>query len=235
VTDYIAQRYKGYAVVWNSVNACTTQPVYQEMKRLGYLFLPARSVYILEQFEGFPRSIRREIRWDTKLLQTSGFHCADSIPDHEVVALYNQLYVDKYSQNNPKYNQELVKLTRERGLIRYIALKTAEGNAAGVLGYFARQGIMTTPILGYDFSYDKAVGLYRQLSIKLFWEAKEKGYVLHSSSGVGRFKMARGNRRYWEYRVVAVENTSVFTQTAFRLLRLIITKIGVPMMDKLKL
>ncbi len=235
VTEFISRVHKGYTVIWNSINQRTTADAYQELKRQGYLFLPSRSVYILDRFEGFPRSIRREIRWDTKLLHDCEFGFEDAICASDILALYNNLYIKKYSHYNPKFTSEYIAFTQERSLINYLPLIATDGKAAGIIGYFSRKGVMTTPILGYDFSYDKSVGLYRRLSIKLFYEAKENGQILHCSSGVGRFKMARGSERFWEYRVVCTENISRIKRLAFRLLQLIIARIGVPMMDKLKL
>ena len=130
-----------------------------------------------------------KLRKDIKLLNNSEFHFERISFENDIIELYNELYIKKYSHYNPKFNNEFTKLTGNNNLINFFALKNSEGKTVAVLGYFVRKNVMTTPIFGYDFTFDKSAGLYRQLSIKLFLEAKENGYILNSSSGVGRFKM----------------------------------------------
>ena len=56
-----------HAVVWASINAVTTRDLFHEMQRHNYLFVPARSVYLTERFEGFPKDVRRRLRNDLRL------------------------------------------------------------------------------------------------------------------------------------------------------------------------
>jgi len=53
--------------VWASINAVTTRDLFHEMQRHNYLFVPARSVYLTERFEGFPKDVRRRLRNDLRL------------------------------------------------------------------------------------------------------------------------------------------------------------------------
>jgi len=235
ITEFVAQAHKDYSVAWNSINNSTTKEIYEEMQTQNYLFVPSRSIYILSQFEGFSSVTTCELRRDKKLLDESPFHFEKTSYDKDIIKLYNNLYIDKYSHFNPKFNNEFAKLAGGNELLEYYVLKKGNGENVASLGYFARQGIMTTPIVGYDFSYDKSVGLYRQLSIKLFSEAKENGYILNHSSGVGRFKMKRGAKRHWEYRVFYTKNINFYRRFIHKLLQLALNKVGVPMMDKKKL
>jgi len=235
ITEFVAQAHKDYAVAWNSINDFTTKELYNEMKRQKHLFVPSRSIYILSQFDGFTSKITCELRRDAKLLEQSDFHFEKVFYESDIVKLYNNLYIQKYSHYNPKFKVEFTELTGNNKLIEYLVLKSASGNAVAVLGYFARQGVMTTPIVGYDFSYDKSAGLYRQISIKLFLEAKKHNNILNHSSGVGRFKMKRGAKRYWEYRVISTVGIGIYRRFIFKVLQFVINKIGVPMMDKMKL
>ena len=235
ITDFIAQAHKGYAVAWNSVNDFTVKEIYHEMKKQKYLFVPSRSIYVLSQFDEFRSDISYKIRKDIKLLDNSEFHFEKILYENNIIELYNNLYIKKYSHYNPKFNIEFAKLTGNNQLLNFFALKNAESNTVAILGYFVRQNIMTTPIFGYDFTFDKSTGLYRQLSIKLFLEGKKRGYILNSSSGVGRFKMERGAKRYWEYRVISTKGINIYRRFIFSALQFIINKIGVPMMDKMKL
>jgi len=235
ITEFIAQAHKGYAVAWNSINDVTTEKFYFEMKKQKYLFMPSRSIYILSEFDGFTRAAARELRKDIKFLACSAFHFEKILYEEDVVKLYNNLYIQKYSHYNPKFNDEFVKLTGNNRLLNYFALKNSEGETVAVLGYFVRQDIMTTPVFGYDFAFDKSVGLYRQLSIKLFLEAREHDYILNRSSGVGHFKMRRGAKRHWEYRAVYTAGIGTYRRFIFKTLQFVINKIGVPIMDKMKL
>lgn len=199
------------------------------------MFIPSRSIYILRQFDGFPSKIKCELRRDARLLENSGFHCQKTAYESDILNLYNNLYIQKYSHYNPKFTNEFVTLMSENELLSFHVLKTAQDKTIAVSGHFDRQGIMTTPIVGYDFSYDKSYGLYRQISIKLFLEAKKHNYILNHSSGVGRFKMNRGAERYWEYRVIFTKEINFYRRLIYKVLQFVINKIGVPMMDKMKL
>ncbi|MCL2548539.1 MAG: hypothetical protein FWE76_05155 [Symbiobacteriaceae bacterium] len=235
ISEFIAQTHRGYAVAWNSLNMLTTRELYNEMEKQGFLLLPSRSIYIVERFEGFPHKITRELSLDTRLLQRSGFHFERIEYESDIVRLYNNLYIQKYSHFNPKFSDEFTKLTGENSLINYYALKDTCNRTVAVLGYFVRQQIMTAPVFGYDFSFSQSAGLYRQLSIKLFLEAKVNGVVLHSSSGAGHFKRQRGAKRYWEYRVLYTESIGFYRRFVLKILQMVINRIAVPVMDKMKL
>lgn len=235
ITDFIAKKYKGYTVTWNSVNEYTTKDFYDEMKINRYLFIPSRSIYIVKQYEKFSRKVRLDLSRDRNLLEHSPFYLEKIIYEDSIIELYNSLYIQKYSSYNPKFKKEFAELTGHNGLLDFYTLKNDKRETVGILGYFIRQGIMTAPIVGYDFSYDKSEGLYRQLTIKMFLEAQKHKHILHASSGVGHFKRNRGAERLWEYRVIYDKTVSKYRKAALKILQAVICKIGVPMMDKMKL
>ncbi len=235
ITEYIARNHKGYAVAWNSINECTTKDIYDEMQAQNYLFIPSRSIYIVNRYDGFPRRIKRELCRDQNLLNHSKFNFEKISYENSIIKLYNNLYIEKYSQYNPKFTNEFAKLLEHKNLLKFFALKDTDYTTVGVLGYFIRQGVMTAPMVGYDFTYDKSAGLYRQLTIKMFLDAKKHGYILNASSGVGQFKRNRGAERFWEYRVIYTKTINKYRRLIFKILQTVISKIGVPMMDKMKL
>lgn len=96
-----------------------------------------------------------------------------------------------------------------------------------VLGYYTRNGTMTTPIFGYaaDGSEDK--GLYRMMSARLVLEAENNGCVLNNSSGASKFKMWRGAEPSVEYSALYHAHLSPRRRAGYLLLEFIVNGIAV--------
>ena len=64
-----------------------------------------------------------------------------------VVHLYNQLYLDKYSQHNPHFSVALVALWQRTGVLRMWGLRTREGRLDGVVGVMQSAGRDIFPVV----------------------------------------------------------------------------------------
>lgn len=104
-----------------------------------------------------------------------------------------------------------------------------------MLGFFCRDGVMTTPLFGYDTALPQELGLYRMLSAALLKLARENGHLLHESSGAAQFKRNRGARADIEYSAVFCAHLPRGTQLAWRSLAGLLTRVGIPVMRKYKL
>nr|WP_275051334.1 GNAT family N-acetyltransferase [Brevibacillus formosus] len=203
--------------------------------------VPSRYVYLFHPdwpAQGRWR-VRNTLNRDRKMLAKSGYR----ILRHEelgeqhverIVALYNALYLDKYSQHNPQFSVEFVRLAMQKRTLTLIGLEK-DGRLDGILGYFERNGVMTTPLFGYDTTLPKETGLYRMLSCLLVLEAESKGILLHQSAGVGAFKADRGAEGEPEYTAVYVKHLPFYRQAVWKVLAILLNRIGVKMVEKYQL
>jgi hypothetical protein len=190
-------------------------------------------------------STNAKARWlvkrDFTLLESNGYEViphqklsAADLP--RLVQLYRALYLEKYSFYNPQFGERFFELAWKEKLLHFHALRhSATGRIDAVLGYFCRNGIMTTPVFGYDTSLPQKTGLYRMLSAVLLDIAKENGHLLHESSGAAEFKRNRGAVSEIEYSGVYDAHLPAYRRAGWSLLQHILNRYGVPLMKKFKL
>ena len=61
-----------------------------------------------------------------------------------------------------------------------------------VIGFWEVDGVMTTPLFGYDTDAPAELGLYRMASWMVSISGKELNLLVNASGGVGAFKRQRG-------------------------------------------
>jgi hypothetical protein len=173
------------------------------------------------------------------MLQNSGYRVVPHEELHEalvgrIIDLYNALYLDKYSHQNPQFTHDFIRLALKKRTLTLIGLEK-DGQLDGILGYFERNGVMTTPLFGYDTTLPKEAGLYRMLSSLLVQEARKKELLLHQSAGVGAFKTDRGAVGEVEYTAVYVRHLPLSRRIVWRVLSWILLRFGVPLIQKYQL
>ncbi|WP_240413808.1 GNAT family N-acetyltransferase [Paenibacillus periandrae] len=243
IVDYVTKRFPAHSLAWRSLNRTTTSSQLESLAALGCRMVPSRQIYLLptNQSGGLPSKARWLIKRDYSLLQKNGYELIG--PDElkkadmpRLKELYNALYLDKYSRCNPWFNERFLDLARQERLLNLYALRHIEtGRIDAVLGYFNREGIMTTPVFGYDTQLPQATGLYRMLSAVLIRLALEHGYLLHESSGAAQFKRNRGAAADIEYTAIYDQHLPSYRRWGWSLLGYVLNKIGVPIMKKYKL
>jgi hypothetical protein len=96
---------------------------------------------------------------------------------------------------------ERKRLNKHRNAVKnnLIAFKLLEKEGAydGVIGYFHRNNVLTTPILGYEIAKGHENGLYRLLSLLIADEVLEKDYLGHFSAGAGNFNYSMQEKWKW--------------------------------------
>ncbi|MFN4149961.1 MAG: GNAT family N-acetyltransferase, partial [Candidatus Sericytochromatia bacterium] len=78
-------------------------------------------------------------------------------------------------------------------------------------------------------------GLYRLTALKILEDAIEKGYIVHQSSGVSKFKMHRGAEPSIEYMMVYYSHLSKRQQQPWKFFNKLSDKVVIPIMKKYKL
>jgi hypothetical protein len=242
VLSFVLEQFPEHAIVWRSLNRTTEDQLTTGLSELGCRLIPSRQIYLLptRQQEFLPSKARWLIKRDFKLVENNGYDVVD--PDEltkedipRLVELYNALYLDKYSLCNPWFTIRFLELARRERLLDLYALRHKQtGHIDAVLGFYCREGIMTTPIFGYDTSLPQSTGLYRMLSAVLIQLALQSGHLLHESSGAAQFKRNRGAFADIEYMAVYDRHLPLYRRWGWSLLEHTLQRIGVPLIKKYK-
>lgn len=223
-----------HAHAWRSVHAWRGEPLPVHLTALGYRALPARSCFVWDPHDADHRA-SRDLKNDARILRNRGFEVvgADQLTDGDAPrlrALYDALYLDKYSRHNPMFTDRFVRTALAGGLT--VRALRREGVLYGVLGYIHRAGFMTTPLFGYDTDLPVKTGLYRMCSRVLVDEAIERGLILHQSAGAASFKRNRHAEPVLEHTFVDVDHLPAGRRAAWEVLRQALEKVAVPLVER---
>ncbi|MBV9791835.1 MAG: GNAT family N-acetyltransferase, partial [Chloroflexi bacterium] len=240
IRDELIRRFPQHVIIFRSVNERLNAPLLHDLIALRFRPVFSRQVYIIDpateqQLYRKRKSIRRDIllskRSEYQWLSAEQLGPSDS---ERLAELYADLYLHKYSFDNPQFNAAFVTAALHDGWLRIWAL-AHNGRIDGVLGYVERHGVMTTPLLGYDRAVSAKAGLYRLLSLKLLEEAEQHGFVLHLSSGAADFKRHRGGQPAIEYNLVYDRHCARRQRLPWRMLDVLTRRAIVPVMQRFKL
>lgn len=240
ITELLVEAYPQRPIVFRSVNTALNQRIFEQLCGLGYAPVFSRQVYILDPAKGdYLRkdSYRRDLR-----VQRRSDYVWESRKDPEPAliahlrGLYDDLYLHKYSTLNPQFNTRFIEtaLAQDWLQLEWLRRPGAELPDA-VIGWFARDGIMTAPLVGYDRRRPEKAGLFRQATLRLLQEAVKRGYILHQSSGVSKFKLHRGAEASIEYNLVYTRHCSLPRRLPWRTLQLLTNRLLIPLMTRLGL
>ncbi|MGG1659125.1 GNAT family N-acetyltransferase [Brevibacillus sp. NRS-1366] len=241
ITHFCVERFPRHIIAFRSVCRKLCPDFYAGLKETGYIMVPSRYVYLFHP--DWPAlgkwRVRNTLRRDRQMLARSGYRILshDELEEEHaqrIVELYNALYLHKYSKYNPQFTVAFIRLAMQKRTLTLIGLEK-NGRLDGILGYFQRNGVMTTPLFGYDTSLPKETGLYRMLSSLLVQEAERQGMMLHQSAGVGAFKADRGAVGEPEYTAVYVNHLPLYRRWMWQAVAVLLDRIGIRMVEKYKL
>jgi Acetyltransferase (GNAT) domain len=241
ITAHLKDYFPTHTIIFRSIDTYLNNHLLDIFKQHNYQPIGSRQIYLFNPKE--IGSIGSKMRWrlkqDFNLIEKQGYEVIDGdlISTTEIprlVELYKALYLEKYSDNNPQFNEHLLELALKHKTLQIRALRKA-GKIDGVLGFYEINGVMTTPLLGYDPSLPQSVGLYRMLSAQLTTEATKRGVILHQSSGAASFKRFRGFAANIEYSAVYCLHLPLYRQLTWQVLGFLVNRIAVPLMKKYKL
>ena len=238
ITIFLKEKFPQYAIVFRSINSDTHPIIFSNLKKLKYHFIGSRQVYLFGKghLKQLKDKEKNKVFKDFRLLEKSDYKINEVINKDcgRIVDLYNQLYLDKYSYFNPQFSETFIQLTSDKKLIHYFSLQKDE-KSDGVLGYFYRNGIITTPVVGYEMSIPQEIGLYRMITAKIIQEGDKNNALINMSSGVSLFKIYRGSIPAIEYTAVYHKHLPFYRKFVFSFLENLINKIAIPIMKKKKL
>lgn len=236
----LLQRFPNRALVFRSVNLELCQDWYRALQTLGYEAVFSRQVYLLDAGTGAYRrkksvkEDRRRLRHAPYVWSTADRLQADEIP--RLKALYDQLYLDKYSQLNPRFTLAFFEQAlRENWFEIQVLRQLDSGRIDAVIGFFVRDGVMTTPLVGYDRGLPETVGLYRLLSLRLLEIAEARHWVFNLSSGAAAFKRHRGATACMEYNLVYSRHLPLRQRLLWQGLARLTHRVVEPLMQKYEL
>ena len=220
-TLFLTKQFPDHAIAFRSVNDIAPGNLKMDLVELRYNLLLCRDIYFTDTESSVPFKARMT-KSDLKLLDSTDYCIVENknIPKElssRLSDLYQKLNIDKYSACNPQYKPELIELLRT---IPRFHLKAwiKEDQADAVLGYYDQEGILTSPLFGYDTSLPQQSGLYRQISGALLRDAKSKRCFLHQSSGAGHYKKLRRAEKGLEYTAIYTRHLPFTRQLPWKLL-----------------
>lgn len=208
------------AIVWRSLNLEDNAELVQRMEQSGGRRLLSRIVWLLKDVDR-NWSRRRDVRDDRRLMETHGLtlETARDISDDDlkrVLALYNDLYRNKYSTTNPAYSAGILRAAIASGVLSMRLVR----NSAGVIEAFTTdhvyQGALINPLLGYDRTLPQSRGLYRIAMLASGEKALADRLVVNFSAGAAAFKRNRGARPALEFCMVFDDHLPRWRRLAYQ-------------------
>jgi hypothetical protein len=240
-TSFLQKTFSGHAILWRSLNNMAPRLLLENFRGLNCRLLTSRQVYFYDP--ALLSKLNAKQRWNNKkdrdLLSLNGYTIlrGDNFTKEQILRikeLYRMLYLDKYTPHNPQFSEEFLQLALEKKLLTFAVL-IKDGRIDGVVGYYRKYGVMTTPIFGYETKLAQRIGLYRMLTSIMIAEAHQKKILLHHSSGASHFKRTRGMFPEMEYTAVFDNHLPRKRRLTWSVLKFILNKIAKKMLIRYKL
>lgn len=214
ISRFLIERFPKHAIVYRSVNPILNESMLKTLQQVGFKKVLSRQVYLMDVCNG-DHLKRQAIKIDRRLQRASGQFNWESLAKYDssdvsrIKQLYDSLYLEKYSHFNPQFTEAFFRQAIEQEWLQLSVLRRVDGGEiVAVVGYFNRNGVMTTPVIGYDRTVPQSVGLYRLITLRIIDEAVSNENFLHMSSGAAHFKMLRGGKPCFEYNMVRTSHLS---------------------------
>ncbi|WP_053228023.1 hypothetical protein [Spirochaeta cellobiosiphila] len=231
----IKEKFPTKTIMLRSLNEQHHKDLINTCLKLGFKKIASRQIYCTEPWNPSIYK-KRDYKNDKKLFERSEYKVLrnDDFSTQNIdriLGLYNQLYLDKYTNLNPHFTSEFIYKAIKSDTFFLMGLEK-EGRIDAILGYFIREQIMTTPLFGYDLSVSPKEGLYRLLSFLLLKESEDKNLILNQSSGAGPFKLNRGAQKIIEYNLYDDSSANKKQRRGWKILNYLATQFFEPMLRK---
>jgi hypothetical protein len=237
ITKALVAEHPGHALVWRSLNDHTDAALLGEYAAAGYDLYPARQIYLFDCRGDAPKAHRDELRDrallvdDYQVVKPDGIGAGDYA---RIAQLYGFLYLEKYTQLNPQYSEAFIQAAHEGKLMSFYGLRR-DGQLDGVVGFFDMNDVMTAPIVGYDTTLPKQLGLYRRLMAIGIRRARQRRVLFNMSAGAAGFKRNRGGVAAIEYAAVYTRHLGAGRRAASWIVRSVLDKVGPALLTRFEL
>lgn len=248
INAFLRARFPKHAILYRSIlpGAKAGQPdLSPALEAEGARLILSRQVYLWEpklHRDRLPKDLKRDFDlFGKKGCSEQELAVADQ-PEIDrpaidrVDELYRQLYIDKYSKNNPVYTTRywlhaLASRTLKIALLRLE--KTAQ--VVGFCSFFEIGPTTVCPAIGHDLSRPQSLGLYRMVEALSFKSSIKKGSPMNLSAGAPAFKRARGGVPEVEYLAVFDRHLSWIRRMPWAMLRAIANGLALPIIRRYEL
>lgn len=190
------------ALLLRSLNVTQHADIIRHCEQDGWISIVTRQVYLHNNWQKVVAG--KDLKNDLRLLKQPQWKFKKISSEHDIQcakSLYDQLYLDKYSQHNIRFTLSYFKQFSQSGLISLYGLFYQDKMLATV-GIIVIEGDMTCPILGYDLQQPQKLALYRRASAFTIDYAKKHDLRFNMSSGAPQFKRNRKAKPSIEYSYV---------------------------------
>jgi hypothetical protein len=241
IHEFLLRRFPQHSIIFRSLSTTLNNDLQNVLIKNGFTNIVFRQVYLFDpkRWKKLSAKARWNVRNDRKLINKHNYRVLghNEITEKHtprIHQLYNLLYLEKYTYLNPQFTPEMIRDAIENKTLTLIAIEKEEV-LDGVVGFFQRDGIMTTPLLGYDIYKDQSLGLYRMLTGLIIEYSLEHDILLHHSSGAGHFKRKRGMYADLEYACVFNKHLPFRQRCVVQAMRFLFNQIGKSILKKYKL
>ncbi|WP_414052126.1 GNAT family N-acetyltransferase [Macrococcus animalis] len=233
VTRILVARFPKHAIVYRTLNDKFHQDKMQELNDIGYKEMISRAIYIFDPSEAHTKNERKDLKKDMKRFEKSGYTFTNEIREDEfsqLMPLYKQVYLDKYSDFNPHYTEDFFKyLYKEMGLTWFVIKD--DDRIISFMGVSQTGSVLFPAYFGMDQS---AKGLYFMTSGLLYHFAKDNDYAINNSAGAKDYKLARGSRPHLEYHYIYYKHLKLVPFMSYYLFTKVATPLGKFLLKKLQ-
>lgn len=238
IVRFLTEQFPQHTLIFRSLNQVQHSLLLTEFERYGFRTGASRQVYYFHP-NAQTWSKHNNIGNDRRLVQKSELTYVSPTEIGGYVSqireLYNQLYIQKYSQHNPRFTELFFEKAFSNQLFRFEGYRNDEGLLKSVVGLFELNGTITSPIVGYDTSESLKKGLYIQAIDLIFRRMHQTNQVLNLSSGAASFKRLRGGQGHLEYSAIYFNHLPAARQQMWKTLLFLLNKIGIPLLEKYEL
>lgn len=236
IKAFLLKKFPSHTIVFRSIEDYKNRSLYESLKQLDFQMLLSRQIFLMDTAQPVNSRSRYNLRKDEKILHNTPYQVVEHeeiLPEdiQGILDNYNALYLQKYSENNPQFTDEFFRMAHQENLLNMKLLKK-DGKVDAILGYFHRNGVMTTPLFGYDTRLPIEWGLYRMISLHLLYDARKYGYLLHASSGAAEFKKSRGAIETFEYSAVYFNHLPWARKLPWKVLQYLLDQLAKPIVQK---
>ncbi len=233
MTEFITSTFPHHTILFRSMTRALHHEFMETMQHFGYEKIMSRAIYLLDHPVTLTKKQKKTLQQDKRLFEKFHYYVREpkEVDIPHIKKLYSKLYIDKYSRHNPQFTKEFFEHAYKHKLLQFSLLCQGE-TVKGVIGYWVRADVLTTPILGYDTTSNIKEGLYRVLSYLITENILHNKYVGHRSAGAGEFKRKRGSVQHIEYTYIFQKHLPVYKRIAWGLLRAIMALFVEPMAKK---
>ena len=235
----LTARFPDRAIVIRSLNEIADPATIAALKAEGFRMLAARQIYIFADRSSAP-AMTNDMKRDRKRLRTTPFERVGDADFTEAdyaraEALYNMLYLDKYTPLNPHYTARYIAEMHRRGIIRLAGLRRPGGELVAVTALSENGATLTQPIVGYDTGLPLGDGLYRMMMAMAQDHATAHGLFFNMSAGAAAFKRLRGAVATVEYNAVYAAHLPLRRRMAVRIMEIVLARVGIPLLRRFEL